>query len=169
VVPPGVCPGKIAARVSSLRQAGQPDYTIAAELGDINRFPTLRKLAGFSGLCPRVYRPRARPARPARQANPRYLRWALVEAATHACTHPTYMQRYQDTKARIASNEAPRSRRSTSPAGSPKRSGTCSPAINPSLPQAPPTPWPPDGPEGAALPERTPIGLVLPLDEAIER
>jgi predicted MFS family arabinose efflux permease len=30
-------------------------YTIAAELGDINRFPTPRKLAGYSGLCPRVY------------------------------------------------------------------------------------------------------------------
>jgi hypothetical protein len=28
-------------------------YTIAAELGDINRFPTPRKLAGYSGLCPR--------------------------------------------------------------------------------------------------------------------
>ena len=30
-------------------------YTIAAELGDINRFPTPRKLAGYTGLCPRVY------------------------------------------------------------------------------------------------------------------
>jgi hypothetical protein len=26
---------------------------------------------------------------------------ALVEAATHACTHPTYRPRYQQTKARI--------------------------------------------------------------------
>ena len=26
---------------------------------------------------------------------------ALVEAATHACTHPTYRDRYQQTKARI--------------------------------------------------------------------
>jgi transposase len=26
-------------------------YTIAAELGDISRFPTPRKLAGYSGLC----------------------------------------------------------------------------------------------------------------------
>ena len=30
-------------------------YTIAAEIGDIGRFPTPRKLAGYSGLCPRVY------------------------------------------------------------------------------------------------------------------
>jgi transposase len=32
---------------------------------------------------------------------PRYLRWALVEAATHACTSATYRDRYQQTKARI--------------------------------------------------------------------
>jgi transposase len=30
-------------------------YTIAAEIGDIGRFPTPRKLAGYTGLCPRVY------------------------------------------------------------------------------------------------------------------
>ncbi len=43
-------------------------YTIAAELGDIARFPTPRKLAGYSGLCPRVYPVRrVRPPRPARQ------------------------------------------------------------------------------------------------------
>ena len=42
-------------------------YTIAAELGDIGRFPTPRKLAGYSGLCPRLPIRRARPARPARQ------------------------------------------------------------------------------------------------------
>jgi transposase len=30
-------------------------YTIASEIGDINRFPTARKLIGYTGLCPRVY------------------------------------------------------------------------------------------------------------------
>jgi len=34
----------------------------------------------------------------------------------------------------------------TSLADSPKRSGRCPAATNPSLPKAPPTPWPPDGP-----------------------
>jgi transposase len=77
-------------------------YTIAAELGDINRFPTPRKLAGYTGLCPRVYQSgesdlRGRLAK----QSPRYLRWALVEAATHACTAPVYGDRYQQTKARI--------------------------------------------------------------------
>jgi transposase len=32
---------------------------------------------------------------------PRHPRWALVEAATHACTHPIYRDRYQQTKTRI--------------------------------------------------------------------
>ena len=77
-------------------------YTIAAELGDIGRFPSPRKLAGYSGLCPRVYQSGESDRRgPLAKNGPRYLRWALVEAATHACTHPAYRERYQHTKARI--------------------------------------------------------------------
>src|SRR5438309_1134018 len=77
-------------------------YTIAAELGDINRFPSPAKLAGYSGLCPRVYHPGERDLRgPLAKQGPKYLRWALVEAATHACTLPVYGDRYQQTKARI--------------------------------------------------------------------
>jgi transposase len=30
-------------------------HTIAVEIGDIRRFATPRKLAGYSGLCARVY------------------------------------------------------------------------------------------------------------------
>src|SRR5712692_6787314 len=29
-------------------------FTIAAEIGDINRFPSAKKLCGYTGLCPRV-------------------------------------------------------------------------------------------------------------------
>jgi transposase len=77
-------------------------YTIAAEIGDIDRFPAPRKLAGYSGLCPRVYQSGERDLRgPLSKQGPRYLRWALVEAATHACTHPVYRDRYQQTKARV--------------------------------------------------------------------
>jgi hypothetical protein len=77
-------------------------YTIAAEIGDIHRFPTPRKLAGHSGLCPRVYQSGERDLRgPLSKQGPRYLRWALVEAATHACTAAVYHDRYQQTKARI--------------------------------------------------------------------
>jgi len=31
-------------------------YAIAAEIGDIDRFASPTKLAGYTGLCPRVYR-----------------------------------------------------------------------------------------------------------------
>jgi transposase len=77
-------------------------YTIAAEIGDVGRFPSLRKLAGYTGLCPRVYQSGERDLRgPLAKEGPKYLRWALVEAATHACTHTAYRDRYQHTKARI--------------------------------------------------------------------
>src|SRR5262245_30910509 len=77
-------------------------YTIAAEIGDIERFASSRKLAGYSGLCPRVYPSGQRDLRgPLSKQGPRYLRWALVEAATHACTAPVYRARYQRTKTRI--------------------------------------------------------------------
>jgi transposase len=77
-------------------------YTIAAELGDIDRFPTPRKLAGYSGLCPRVYQSGESDRRgPLAKNGPRYLRWALVEAATHACTAAIYRDRYQRTKTRV--------------------------------------------------------------------
>ena len=77
-------------------------YTIAAEIGDIARFPSPRKLAGYSGLCPRVYQSGDRDRRgPLAKQGPRYLRWALVEAAVHARTHPSYRERYARTKARL--------------------------------------------------------------------
>ena len=52
------------------------------------------------------------------------------------------------TSAAWAASAAPRSLRSTSPASSPKRSGTCSPTTSPSLPprEAPLFVWPLDGP-----------------------
>jgi transposase len=56
-------------------------YTIAAEIGEISRFASPRKLPGYSGLCPRVHQ--------------------SGERTTHACTHPAYHDRYQHTKARI--------------------------------------------------------------------
>src|SRR6266480_5719473 len=77
-------------------------YTIAAEIGDVNRFASPRKLAGYTGLCPRVYQSGERDLRgPLAKQGSKYLRWALVEAATHSCTHPAYRDRYQQTKARI--------------------------------------------------------------------
>jgi transposase len=77
-------------------------YTIAAEIGDIGRFPSPTKLAGYTGLCPRVYQSGESDRRgPLAKQGPKYLRWALVEAATVACRHPAYRERYQRTKARL--------------------------------------------------------------------
>jgi transposase len=77
-------------------------YTIAAEIGDIGRFASPAKLVGYSGLCPRVYQSGESDRRgPLAKQGPRYLRWALVEAATVACRHPLYRERYQHTKQRL--------------------------------------------------------------------
>jgi len=77
-------------------------YTIAAEIGDISRFPTPTKLAGYPGLCPRVYQSGNSDRRGAlSKQGPKYLRWALIEATMHASRHPLYRDRYQQTKQRL--------------------------------------------------------------------
>jgi len=66
-------------------------FTIASELGDINRFATPLKLVGYTGLCPKVDQSGERDWRgPLRKNGPNYLRWALVEAAHTAVRHPYY-------------------------------------------------------------------------------
>jgi transposase len=121
-------------------------YTIAAEIGDVSRFPTPRKLAGHTGLCPRVY-----------QSGERDLRSPLAKQGPATCAghsprppptpapHPSTATATNE-RSPDSANAAPRSPRSTSRVDSRRRSGTCSAAANPSLPKAPPTPWPPDGP-----------------------
>ncbi len=77
-------------------------YTIAAEIGDITRFASPKKLCGYTGLCPRVYQSGSRDHRgPLSKNGPRYLRWALLEAATHAARHPAYHGHYQRIKTRL--------------------------------------------------------------------
>ena len=77
-------------------------YTIASEVGDISRFESPKKLTGYSGLCPRVYQSGTTDRRGKLAKNgPRYLRWALIEAATHASRDPAYRDHYQHTKTRL--------------------------------------------------------------------
>ena len=58
-------------------------YTIAAEIGDITRFPTPKKLCGCTGLCPVVDQSGRCDRRGSLAKNgPKYLRGALIEAAT---------------------------------------------------------------------------------------
>ena len=84
-------------------------YTIAAEIGDINRFASPKKLTSYTGLCPRVYQSGGSDRRgPLTHAGPRYLRWALIEASTHACRHELYRARYQHTKKRLGKQRGPK-------------------------------------------------------------
>ncbi len=84
-------------------------YTIAAEIGDIGRFSSPRKLSGYTGLCPRVYQSGESDRRgPLSKRGPRYLRWALIEATMHACRHPAYRERYERTKSRLGKQRGPR-------------------------------------------------------------
>jgi hypothetical protein len=77
-------------------------YTIVAELGDISRFASPSKLCGHTGLCPKVYQSGGKDHRGPLSKNwPKYLRWALIEAATHASSHAAYAQHYQRTAKRL--------------------------------------------------------------------
>ena len=77
-------------------------YTIASEIGDITRFPTAKKLCGYTGLCPIVDQSGQRDRRRGLAKNgPEYLRWALIEASTVAARHPAYRDHYQRTKTRL--------------------------------------------------------------------
>jgi transposase len=122
-------------------------YTIAAEIGDISRFPSPRKLAGYTGLC----RASTNPASAICAArSPNKGRSICAGRSSRPpptpAPHPSTATATSTRKRASANSAAPRSPRSTSHAAWPKRSGTCSAATNPSLPQAPPTPWPLDGP-----------------------
>ena len=76
-------------------------YTIAAEIGDITRFASPRKLIGYTGLTPRVDQSGERDRRgPLRKNGPNYLRWALIEAAHTASRHPHYRPIVEHLRAR---------------------------------------------------------------------
>jgi transposase len=77
-------------------------YTIAAEIGDITRFASPKKLVAYTGLCPRVYQSGNSDHRgPLAKNGPKYLRWAYIEAAATAARGPIYRDRYQRTKTRL--------------------------------------------------------------------
>ena len=77
-------------------------FTIASEIGDITRFPSAKKLCGYTGLCPRVHQSGEKDRRgPLTKQGPKYLRWAMLESTMHALRHPTYAERYQRNKKRL--------------------------------------------------------------------
>ena len=76
--------------------------TLASEIGDISRFPTARKLVGYSGLTPTI-KQSGQSSRTGRlsKAGPNTLRWAAVEAAQQAWRPNNPWHRlYTDTKKR---------------------------------------------------------------------
>ena len=84
-------------------------FSIACEIGDINRFSLPTKLCGYTGLCPRVIQSGESDRRgPISKHGPKYLRWALFEAALNACDHPLYKQRYERTKKRLGRQRGPK-------------------------------------------------------------
>jgi transposase len=77
-------------------------FTIAAEIGRIERFKSPSKLTGYAGLWPRVVQSGESDRRgPLSKHGPTYLRWALLEATMHALRHPAYSERYQRNKRRL--------------------------------------------------------------------
>ncbi|HLX77545.1 MAG TPA: IS110 family transposase [Acidimicrobiales bacterium] len=77
-------------------------FTIASEIGDIERFSSPKKLVGYTGLCPRVHQSGGKDFRgPLSKNGPKYLRWALIEGATHASRNAIYKEHYEKTKARL--------------------------------------------------------------------
>ena len=84
-------------------------YTMASEIGDIARFESPRKLVGYSGLCPRVYQSGQSDRRGSLAKNgPRYLRWAVMEAAVHAAVSSRYRDHYLATRRRLGRFRGPK-------------------------------------------------------------
>jgi transposase len=77
-------------------------FTIAAEIGEIERFASPERLVGYTGLCPRVSQSGEKDRRGSlTKHGPTYLRWALIEVTMHALRHPAFAERYQRTKKRL--------------------------------------------------------------------
>ncbi len=83
--------------------------TIASEIGDISRFPSARKLIGYSGLTPRVYQSgqKSRTGKLSRTGST-MLRWAAIEAAQQAWRpNNPWHQLYLDVKQRCGGKGNP--------------------------------------------------------------
>ena len=108
-------------------------FTIASEIGDITRFPSARKLVGYTGLCPESASPATQTA--AGPCPNRGRDTCAGRCSKRPCTRsgtPPTGSATSATNSAWASSAAPASPRSTSPESSPKRSGTCSRPTNPS-------------------------------------
>jgi transposase len=105
---------QIAAIACELKRTGAdhryvPLLLSAPGVGDIGRLSSPTKLCGYTGLCPRVIQSGDSDRRgPISKHGPKYLRWALFEAALNACDHPVYRERYERTKKRLGRQRGPK-------------------------------------------------------------
>ncbi len=120
------------------------------------------KLTGYTGLCPRVYQSGDKDRRgPLTKHGPTYLRWALVEATTHACSHPAYRERYQRTKQRLGNQRGAKVAQVDIARRLAEAIWHMLTRNQPFAPQAP-APWPPDRPFGDAPRANVQFRLILP-------
>jgi transposase len=81
--------------------------TLVAEIGDISRFPTARKLCAWAGLTPRcgTCDRKVRHGHLTKQGSP-WVRWILQEAAQTAKRHPKFADTYGQLARRRGRNIA---------------------------------------------------------------
>jgi transposase len=84
-------------------------YTVASEIGDIERFASPASSAATPDSARASFSPAA-PAVAARsQSTARAIwRWGLFEAAMNACKLPSYAERYQRTRQRLGRQRGPK-------------------------------------------------------------
>ena len=83
--------------------------TLAAEIADISRFPSPRKLVGYAGMAPGVKQSgdRSKSGLPLSKAGSKTLRWAAIEAAQHAWRESNpWHELYTDLSKRGSGNAA---------------------------------------------------------------
>jgi Transposase IS116/IS110/IS902 family len=82
--------------------------TLVAEIGDIGRFPTARKLRAWAGLTPQVRNSdrTVRHGHITKQGSP-WVRWILQEAAQTAKRHPMFADTYGQLPTAVAPTSPP--------------------------------------------------------------
>jgi hypothetical protein len=145
-------------------------YPIAAELGDIARFPSPRKLCGDTGLCPGSTSPSGRDQHdPLAKHGPPYRRWALIEAAIHAAHPPRDRDHDQRTKQRLGRQRGPRVARVEVARKLTEAIWSMLTRQQPFAPARPlPALWSPDDPRLNWTSRSLPVDLLLPIQEAIQ-
>ena len=79
---------------------------ILAEIGEINRFPSPKKLVRYAGLCPGLHQSgETCYHKPLTHDGDRYLRWVLIEAAHHAVRHPGPLKDFYSSLAKTKGSQ----------------------------------------------------------------